>query len=103
VVNLIEWALNSDPSINSQVGLPTGTLQNNHLTLTFTRNSAATFVVEVSGDLTNWTAGSTYGPAGRIPVSAATTDVTPPRSPAGFTVVSDNTRKRPGNRRFIRL
>jgi len=103
MVNLIEWALNGDPSINSQAGLPSGTLQNNHLTLTFTRNPSATCIVEVSDDLTTWTAGSSYGPAGNIPDTVATTDITPAGSPAGLTVVRDNTLQAPGTHRFIHL
>ena len=103
MVNLVEWALNGDPSINSQAGLPSGSLQNNHLSLSFTRNPSATCIVEVSDDLTTWTAGSTYGPAGNIPNTAATTDITPAGSPAGLTVVRDNTLQTSGTHRFIHL
>lgn len=103
--NLIEWALNGDPSVNSMATAPVGSLQNGHLTLAFTRNlaSTATCIVEVSNDLLSWTAGSTYGPAGSTPSTVATTDITPAASPPGYTVVRDNTPQAPGSRRFIHL
>ncbi|MEO5916839.1 MAG: Calx-beta domain-containing protein [Luteolibacter sp.] len=105
MVNLLEWALNGDPSVSSQTQQPTASLQNNQLTISFTRNlsSTAKSIVEVSDDLQSWTAGSTYSPAGNTLDTPATTDITPPGSPAGFTVVKDNAVQAPGTRRFIHV
>ncbi len=103
--NLAEWALGGDPLVNSHAQQPTGGLQNNYLTLTFTRDpsTTATCTVEVSDDLVIWAPGSSYGPAGNTPDTAATTDITPNGSPAGFTVVRDNTAQAPGVHRFMRV
>ncbi len=103
--NLIEWALGGDPASLVQDPQPAGNLAGNHLTISFTRNlaSTATTVVEVSDDLEHWTRGSTYGPAGDVPDTTATTDVTPTGNPPGFTVVQDNTGQLAGMHRFIHL
>ena len=103
--NLVEWVLGGDPTVNSAAQKPAGAMQNQHLTISFTRDLTATanIVVEVSGDLQTWTAGSSYGPAGNVPATPATTDITPPGSPPGFTVVRDNSAQAPGAHRFIHL
>ena len=105
LVNLVEWALNGDPAVSSQTEQPSGSLQNNHLVLSFTRNlsSTATLIVEVSDDLIHWTAGSTYNPQGNTPDTAATTEITPAGSLAGLTIVRDNAVQTLANRRFIHL
>jgi hypothetical protein len=105
IENLIEWALGGDPNVSSPAPQPVGKLQNNYLTLTFTRDitTTASCVVEVSTDLLNWTPGSSYGPTGNTLTTVATTDITPNGSAPGYTVVSDNTPQANGTRRFIRL
>ncbi len=103
--NLVEWALNGDPTVNSTAQQPVGSLQSNHLTIAFTRNlsSTATCIVEVSNDILTWTPGSTYGPSSSTLTTAATTDITPAASPPGYTVVRDNLQQALGARRFIRV
>jgi hypothetical protein len=103
--NLVEWALGGDPLVSSPQPMPFGSLQNNHLAISFQRDPAATAteIVEVSDDLVSWTAGSSYGPSGNIGNTPATTDVTPPGSPPGFTVVQDNTAQPAGLHRFMHL
>ena len=62
LTNLLEYALNLDPTLPSLVGLPTVTLKNYsgtyYLSMTFHRSSLATdltYTVEGSGDLMSWT------------------------------------------------
>ncbi len=103
--NLLEWALGGDPMTNSHAQQPSGGLQGNYLTLSFTRDptTTATCTVEVSDDLITWNPGSTYGPTGNQTNTAATTDITPSGRPVGFTTVRDNTPSSSGTKRFMRL
>ena len=59
--NLLEYALNLNPTVASLVGLPVVTLKNyngtKYLSMTFTRSSLATditYIVQGSSDLTSW-------------------------------------------------
>lgn len=61
VLNLVEYGSGLNPNFASREGLPTGSIVpveiEDFLTLSFTRNAAATdltYRVEVSGDLTGW-------------------------------------------------
>lgn len=105
VVNLLEYGLGMNPLLPSVMGLPSGgRAADGRLTLSFTRNPAATdlrFTVQVSDTVGNWTDGSIYQPSGDIPITGATTEITPPASPPGFTVVRDNNSAQ--SARFIRL
>lgn len=56
IVNLLEYALDTDPLVFSSDGLPEVGLSGDYLTLTTAKNSAATdimFTVQSTGDLTN--------------------------------------------------
>ncbi len=62
LTNLLEYALNLDPTVASVLGLPVVTLKNyggtQYLSMTFTRSSLATdltYIVQGSSDLTSWT------------------------------------------------
>ncbi len=60
VVNLMEFELGMDPSVDSRAGLPQVTRVAGHLTLSYstpTGVSGVTGVVEVSGDLVHWDSG----------------------------------------------
>ncbi len=63
IPNLTEYALNLNPLLPSVTGLPTVTITNGHLTLTYTRPKSATdvtYAVEVSGSVVNgWSSAST--------------------------------------------
>ena len=105
IVNLIEYGLDLNPLAPSPGGMPVAARTGGQLTLAFTRNPAATdivFTVQVSGDLATWLDGSTYSALGDTPNTAATSDITPNGSPAGYTVVRDNAPANAGQR-FIRL
>ncbi|MGI8605417.1 MAG: galactose oxidase-like domain-containing protein, partial [Verrucomicrobiales bacterium] len=105
IVTLIEFGLDLDPLTPSTSGLPVPGTSNGQLTIALTRNPAATdlrFTVQVSPDLITWTDGSTYAAAGNTPNTAATTDITPNDSPAGYTLVVDNA-PASATPRFIRV
>ncbi|MEP6603368.1 MAG: reprolysin-like metallopeptidase [Spartobacteria bacterium] len=62
ITNLLEYALNLDPTVASTIGLPVVTIQNygglNYLSMKFNRSAVATdltYIVQGSGDLVNWT------------------------------------------------
>lgn len=101
--NLLEYALGSHPASAVSTVKPTASMQSSHLQIDFTRlRSDLTYTVEVSGDLSTWTPGSTYSGTASTPNTAATSDVTPAAQPAGYTVVRDNA-DASGGRRFMRL
>lgn len=100
----MEYALGGNPASGTSAVSPVCSLTGSHLELSFTRSRfEVTYTVEVSSDLATWTAGSTYGPGGNTLNTAATNDVTPGGSPAGFAVVRDNTAMTGGSQRFMRL
>lgn len=81
--NLVKYVLGLDPSVASPAaaGPTTGSVNvggTNYATLTFTRDTSvpdATCLVEQSGDLQGWNAGSSYNAAGSSPNTAVTTEV----------------------------
>jgi hypothetical protein len=102
IPNLLKYALNLNPTVNSANGLPAGSMitvgGTNYLTLTYTQVIPATgitYTPEVSGDMQTWNSGPLY----LAPVST-----TP--NPGGVTetvVVQDLTPASPGAPRFMRL
>jgi len=58
VPNLLKYALNMDPLINSVIGLPVLSNSGGYMKIQFTRNTSATdvtYIVSESTDLINWT------------------------------------------------
>ncbi len=110
VANLMEYALNLDPTVASLAGLPVVTEKNyggvDYLSMTFTRSSVATdltYTVQGSSDLATWTnlatssaGGATSGPGFVAETGSAPFFVVEVRD----TVPIDGT---PGATRFIRL
>ena len=94
IPNLVEYGLGLSPVLSSPAGIPSAAITNGQPTFTFTRRPSAknelTYIVQTSPDLGLWTDGSTYNPAGNAPTTVATSDITPPGSPPGFTVVRNN-------------
>ncbi len=89
VENLLKYALGMNPNSSDPTGLPVQLQLGGYAGLGFTRAAAdLLYQVEVSNDLIIWASG-------------ATTDVTPPGSPAGWTVIRDNAS--PGSQRFMHL
>ncbi len=108
VVNLIEYALGMNPLTPDATLMPVVGSQSvggaTYQTIAFTRAAAdVTYVVEVSSDLINWTPGNSYSPFGNALNTTATTDVTPNGSPAGYTVVRDNSPLDSTTQHFMRL
>lgn len=107
-VNAVEYALGMNPLAPDATLLPVAGTQSVGVatcqTLAFTRAAAnVTYVVEVSGDLINWTPGNSYSPFGSALNTTATTDVTPNGSPPGYTVVRDNSQLGSATQHFMRL
>jgi Calx-beta domain len=103
--NFVEWALNGDPTIPDSSVRPIvgGT---DYATLSFRRNASATdtrFTVEASGDLKNWSAGSTYYGAASTPTNEVTTEVSHSAGDTETIVVRDNIPVATGVPRFLRL
>jgi hypothetical protein len=111
LVNLLEYALGSEPLAAGSVALPfAGRVAdggNTFLTLTFTHpllTTDVTFIVQAGGPLTAWDDGSRYGPAGDVPSNSFTTQVS--RTASGTTetiVVRDNVPLLGSPQRFLRL
>jgi hypothetical protein len=110
ISNLLEYALNLNPTVANPAGLPVAAIKNysgtNYLSLTFTRSSVATdltYTVQGSSDLNNWSdlASSTGGAptigAGFVSETGAAPLIT---VEVRDTVPSDGT---PGLKRFMRL
>jgi hypothetical protein len=110
ISNLLEYALNLDPTVANLAGLPVATIKNysgtNYLSMTFTRSSVATdltYTVQGSSDLINWS--DLASSVGGAPTAGAgfvgETDAAPLISvEVRDTVPSDGT---PGLKRFLRL
>jgi hypothetical protein len=97
IVNLLEYAFNLDPKIASGAGLPTQSLDQNHLALTFRVNKSAidlTYIVQVSSDLVTWNSGPSYTSAPVVLADDGSTQTVK---------VSDLTLVTGANRRFMRL
>jgi hypothetical protein len=102
IPNLLKYALNLNPMINGQSGLPVGSMMtisgSDYLTLTYNQVILATditYIPEVSGDMQSWNSGILYV----VPVSIT-------NNPDGVTqtvVVQDLTPSAPAIPRFIRL
>ena len=62
IANLMEFALGLNPNVNSLIGLPVVSIEGGYLTLTVTRNAAATatlqFNVQISSNLITWLSGA---------------------------------------------
>ena len=106
--NLLEYALGGNPLAADTASLPVGGNATSNgesfLTLAFTRAASdIDYTLEVSNDLSVWTAGSSYTPAGNSLNSPVTTDITPAGQPSGFTLVRDNTPLSGSTKRFIHL
>ena len=93
-VNLVEYGLGLSPLISSTADISFARDTSGQPTLTFTRNPLAknelTYIVQTSGDLQEWTNGSTYSPAGNVLATGTTSDITPQGFPAGYTVVRND-------------
>jgi hypothetical protein len=77
-----------------------------HLALTFRRNLAAsnlTHVVEVSTNLVDWAAGSTYTPTNNTPISSETTEITRTGTNFQSITIRDNAPLDTAPRRFLRV
>ncbi len=86
LVNLLEYALNTDPLTPNATGLPTIAIEGGNIAFTYRQNDAATdltYAVEQTGDFTTWTAatptnitlsfdGTTRVIKALIPINAAT-------------------------------
>lgn len=103
ISNLLKYALNMDPTVNSTQGMPVTALSapisgQQYLTLSFTQREDITdisYVVEVSSDLVSWSSG---------PTATVTVSSTFLGNGMFTTVVRDLTPITPSNRsRFIRL
>lgn len=110
LVNLLEYALNLNPTIASQAGLPVVTLKDYggtlYLSMTFTRSSAATdltYVAQGSSDLVNWSALGTSTAGGAMSGAGVVSDVGP--APFFAVEVRDTVpfSGAPGSQRFLRL
>jgi hypothetical protein len=80
-VNLLEYALGTDPNAPDPKNTLTGALVAGHVQLSFNRNASAsdlTYVVETSTDLTAWTAALTYTAATGWAVGSYTVTEAPP-------------------------
>ncbi len=104
--NLLEYALGTNPLTASPAALPIISTANNHLTLSFTRSAAdILYAVEVTSDLLQpWTLGSSYGPTGDTPSTAATSELS--RTILGgleLITIGDNTTIATQPSHFIRL
>ena len=101
IANLLEYALNLSPNLMSVTGLPTSgsvlVSGSTYVALAYTRVKSATditYLVEVSGDLSNWSSGPSYTLQTGSTDSGSTASV----------VVRDLTPISPSNpKRFIRL
>ena len=106
IPNLVEYGLALSPVLSSPAGISFAAVTSGQPTFTFTRRPTAknelTYIVQTSPDLAVWTDGSSYSPAGNIPNTLTTNDITPQGSPPGFTVVRDN-EFFSSRRRYIRL
>jgi hypothetical protein len=107
VSNLMEYALGATAGAAANTFMPVMSYSGNAIALTFSRPVTATevtYTVQVSNDLTNWSDGSTYGPAGDTVSNAFTTQIQ--RSTLGgieTITVRDNVASTTAARRFIRL
>ncbi len=92
IANLMEFALGLNPNLNTLIGLPVVSIEGGYLTLTVTRNAAATalqFNIQVTGNLSTW-----YSDAAYVTVLTNTSTLLKAR---------DNTPFTPSAGRFIRL
>ena len=94
IPNLVEYGLGLSPTLSSPDAIHFAVVTNGQPTFSFTRRLPAknelTYTVQTSPDLAVWTDGSSYSPAGNVPTTLATSDITPQGSPPGFTVVRNN-------------
>ncbi len=97
ISNLLEYAFGTDPTHADVSNLPTVSMQNGYMTISFIQRVAptdVTYTVEVSGDMNTWNSGSGY----TTQVSTAAIDSATQR-----VVVRDNTLVSAAARRFIRV
>ena len=106
IPNLVEYGLALSPVLSSPAGISFAAVTSGQPTFTITRRPTAknelTYIVQTSPDLAVWTDGSSYSPAGNIPNTLTTNDITPQGSPPGFTVVRYN-EFFSSRRRYIRI
>ncbi len=97
ISNLMEYAFGSDPTKADTSRLPTVSIQNGYLTISFIQRVAPTdltYTVEVSSDMVTWNSGSSYTTqVSTISIDAATQRV----------LVRDNTLTSAAAKRFIRV
>ena len=95
--NLLEYAFGSNPTLADTSHLPTLSVQNGCLAISFIQRVAPTdltYAVEVSGDMITWNSGSSYTTqVSATPIDAATQRV----------VARDNTLTSAAGSRFIRV
>ncbi len=103
IVNVMEYALNANPTLADTSVLPRAGTNGTRLTLSFTRNLNATdltYAVEASNDLASWPViASKTGAAAWSTASGAS--VTDPGT--GSVTITDSVAISPGVRRFLRL
>ncbi len=97
ICNLLEYAFGMNPIQADVSNLPTMSVQNGYMTISFVQRVAPTdltYTVEVSGDMNTWSSGSAYTTqVSTTPIDAATQRV----------VVRDNTLVSAAASRFIRV
>jgi hypothetical protein len=109
-VNLLEYALGTDPNSPSAGWLPSTGLTNilgtNYLLLRFTRvtnNTDLTYTVLAGGSPTNYLTGSVYSATLSIGTNAHTTQLSRTGAPIETIIVRDNTPVGTATNRFMRL
>ena len=109
VTNLMKYALGLNPlTIATGTSLPVVQMEGgDYLTISFSRPVSVidvTYQIEVSGDLVNWSPGSSYSASGDVPSNANTTEVSNSTASGIQTIkVRDNATSASSSRRFIRL
>jgi hypothetical protein len=110
VINLLEYALGTDPNLPSADALPAASLTNiagtNYLFLSFTRvtnHTDLTYAVLVGGSPTNYVTGSVYSATTTVGTNAFTTQLGRSGAPVETITVRDNTPVNAATNRFMRL
>lgn len=110
LANILEYAFGGDPLAPSSTPWPRAgafSFENDSQpTLTFTRQSLAadlTYRVQVSIDLINWVNGSSYGPFGDLPDTAAATEIARIPASGGEAITVRASLTGTPSRRFMRI
>lgn len=110
VINLLEYALGTDPNLSTADALPAASLTNiagtNYLFLRFTRvtnHTDLTYAVLVGGSPTNYVTGSVYTATTTVGTNAFTTQLSRSGAPVEIITVRDNTPVNAATNRFMRL